>query len=81
MAFPWLGRSDTVADSPIAFGHLVTFQGTVQCSGGRAAYGKEENPGGGTVNAVDGVDTLTDLIPQDFHGDQIVILWLIGRMN
>ena len=67
-----LERGFAVDDGSIFFGYLAVFEKVVRKAQAGLGEGEKQDAGGGAIEAVDGVDFLSELIAQDLHGDLIV---------
>lgn len=65
----------------VGFFDAVFFEEGAEFCGGVGVFGEEEEAAGGAVKAVDGEDVLADLVAENFHGDLVVGLGVVGRVN
>lgn len=67
-----VGRGLSIDDGAVFFCDEAFFKEFVCKAQAGCGEGEEQDAGGGAVEAVDGMDFLSELIAQDFHGDLIV---------
>lgn len=68
----------SVDNGEVAFLNFVAFESNMKFARYILINGEEENAGGRAIKPVDGIYMLADLIADDFHGDFVARLRIVG---